>query len=96
LTAIMTGPAISGGGLGPVNGALGQTVGNLLDGKKSAIGITGAMVTAVLQAVGPSLSASLPLVGDFAGLGSAAMPILLAIAAWGALGKLEKWLTPTS
>ncbi len=34
------------GKLGPVNGALGQTIGNLLDGKKSAIGIIGGVITA--------------------------------------------------
>ena len=38
------------GKLGPVNGALGQTIGNLLDGKKSAIGIIGGVITAALQA----------------------------------------------
>jgi hypothetical protein len=85
--------ALSGGqaGLGPVNGALGQTIGNLLNGKKSAIGIIGAVITAVLQAVGPSLGTALPMVGSFAGLGGAALPIFLAVAAWGVLGKLEKW-----
>jgi hypothetical protein len=93
LTAFVGGIAGSSGELGQVNGALGQSIGNLLDGKKSAIGIVGAIVTAVLQAVGPSLPTTLPLVGNFAGLGSAAMPVFLAIAAWGALGKLEKWFT---
>lgn len=82
--------------LGQVNGALGQTIGNLLDGKKSAIGILGAMVTAVLQNVGPSLATAVPIVGSWAGLGSAAMPIFLGIAAWGALGKFEKWFQSTS
>jgi hypothetical protein len=77
--------------LGQVNGALGQTIGSLLDGKKSAIGILGATATAVLQAAGPTLAGSVPVVGTWAGLGSAAMPIFLAMAAWGALGKLEKW-----
>jgi uncharacterized protein (TIGR02594 family) len=81
----------STGALGQVNGALGQTIGNLLDGKKSAIGIIGAMLTAVLQNVGPNLSTAIPLVGSWAGLGSAAMPIFLGLAAWGVLGKLEKW-----
>jgi hypothetical protein len=97
LTSLVGGLAGStGGGLGPVNGALGQTIGNLLNGKKSAIGIIGAMVTAVLQAVGPSLPTVLPLVGSFAGLGGAALPIFLAIAAWGGLGKLEKLLPPAT
>jgi len=79
--------------LGQVNGALGQTIGNLLDGKKSAIGIIGAALTAVLQSTGPSVSLSsiIPLLGSTTGLGSVAMPIFLAITAWGVLGKLEKW-----
>ena len=82
----------STGKLGPVNGALGQTIGNLLDGKKSAIGIIGGVVTAVLQAVGPSLPAALStgLIGAFP-LGQVLLPIFLALTAWGALGKMEKW-----
>jgi hypothetical protein len=81
------------GKLGPVNGALGQTIGNLLDGKKSAIGILGALVTAVLQSGGPAfpLSDITPLLASSAGLGSVAMPIFLALSAWGILGKMEKW-----
>jgi hypothetical protein len=95
-TPLIGGVAGTSGGLGQVNGALGDTIGNLLNGKKSAIGIIGAMVTAVLQAVGPSLPTVLPLVGSFAGLGQAALPIFLAIAAWGVLGKLEKWQLPAT
>ena len=79
------------GKLGPVNGALGSTIGNLLDGKKSAIGIIGGALTAVLQAAGPSLPAALTgLVGAFP-LGQVALPIFLAMTAWGVLGKMEKW-----
>ncbi len=79
--------------LGQVNGALGQTIGNLLNGNKSAIGIIGSLVTAVLQSAGPSipLSSILPAIGSTAGLGSVALPFFLAIAAWGVLGKMEKW-----
>lgn len=77
--------------LGPVNGALGQTVGNLLDGKKSAIGIGGAILTSVLQAAAPALPAALTgLVGAFP-LGQIALPLFLGMTAWGALGKVEKW-----
>jgi uncharacterized protein (TIGR02594 family) len=92
LSSLVGGAAAAGGPspLGPVNGALGDTIGNLLNGKKSALGILGAMVTAVLQAVGPSLATQLPVVGSFAGLGGAALPIFLALAAWGVLGKMEK------
>jgi hypothetical protein len=82
----------SQGGLGPVNGALGQAIGNLLNGKKSAIGIIGALITAVLQVVGPNvqMSSIIPLITS-GSLGQVALPIFLAIAAWGILGKFEKW-----
>ncbi len=87
--------------LGQVNGALGQTIGNLLDGKKSAIGIGGAIITQLLSklatsptgmpgdltAVGTVLSSITPTIG----LSPFAMPLFLGLAAWGFLGKLEKW-----
>lgn len=79
--------------LGPVNGALGQTLGNLLNGKKSGIGILGALVTALLSQVpaGSGLGQILALLTPASGLSGFAMPIFLALAAWGVLGKLEKW-----
>ncbi|HLZ02176.1 MAG TPA: peptidoglycan recognition family protein [Bradyrhizobium sp.] len=81
--------------LGPVNGALGQWLGTLLDGKKSAIGIIGAAATAILQAVGPgmpltSIAGALG-AGAVPGLGQVALPLFLAMTAWGILGKMEKW-----
>jgi len=102
LTALTSAPAAAKAGttpreaLGQVNGALGQTIGNLLDGKKSAIGVIGAAATSILSAA-PSDTA----VGQFAaeavkisGLtapGSTFLPLFLALAAWGVLGKMEKW-----
>jgi hypothetical protein len=85
-----------------VNGALGQTIGNMLDGKKTAIGIAGAMLTAILQNVGPTISMSsiLPFLSTAQGgagtigLGTVAMPFFFAVAAWGLTGKFEKWLQP--
>ena len=87
--------------LGQVNGALGQTIGNMLDGKKSAIGIIGAVLTSVLQSTGPDLPLSkiIPLITSSTGLGSVAMPLFVALTAWGFLGKMEKWsqgATPTA
>lgn len=76
--------------LGPVNGALGQTIGNLLNGNKSAIGIIGALITSVLQVVGPNASTILPFLSPGT-LGGVALPVFLAITAWGVLGKMEKW-----
>jgi hypothetical protein len=82
--------------LGQVNGALGQTIGNLLDGKKSATGIIGALATSILQTTGPDvpLNQIIPIIGSSAGLGSVAMPLFLALSAWGVLGKMEKWSQP--
>ena len=95
-----------GGVLTPVNGALGQTIGNLLDGKKSALGILGALASALFMpaetataAGGASdpilspLASILPTVIGKAGTGIAPvlMPISLALAAWGVVGKLDKY-----
>jgi peptidoglycan hydrolase-like protein with peptidoglycan-binding domain len=88
--------------LGQVNGALGETIGNLLDGKKTAIGIFGSLFTSLLSA-----AASLPQTGGLAGvvqmiatsvpgLSQFALPIFLAMTAWGVLGKLEKWSQGTA
>jgi uncharacterized protein (TIGR02594 family) len=82
--------------LGPVNGALGETIGNLLNGKKTAIGVLGALATQLLSHVPESgaLSALTPLagvLGGASGLTGAGLPIFLALTFWGMLGKFEKW-----
>ena len=92
--------------LGQVNGALGDTIGNLLNGKKSAVGIGGSLLTALLMNVptDPSVVAQggalvkmlAPIVGAVPGLGQVALPVFLAIGAWGVLGKLEKWAQGTA
>ena len=92
-------PAVTGkSSLGSVNGALGQTVGNALDGKKTAIGIFGSLLSTLLPALtaapgagatGGLLNGILPTIGpSLSGIG---LPIFLAMAAWGVLGKMEKW-----
>lgn len=80
------------GKLGPVNGALGQTIGELVNGKKTALGIGGSLATTLL-AQWPALSGPL---SAALGLGGTAvapfmLPIFLAITGWGVLGKMEKW-----
>jgi hypothetical protein len=65
-------------------------VGKLLDGKKSAIGIIGSLVTGVLQ--DPAISKAFPDAQSFLEpWGFAAMLIFLALGTWGVLGKMEKW-----
>jgi lysozyme family protein/peptidoglycan hydrolase-like protein with peptidoglycan-binding domain len=84
-------------GLGQVNGALGETIGNLLNGKKTAIGMGGSLTTSLLAAVSSSPNAGglAGLLGSIAtsvpGLSQFALPIFLAMTAWGVLGKFEKW-----
>jgi hypothetical protein len=91
--------------LGQVNGALGETIGNLLDGKKTAIGAIGSLLTAWLSSVpalapGTTPSGLLGLIqliaGSVPGLSGFAMPLFLALTAWGVLGKLEKWAQGTA
>lgn len=93
-------PPAAGSGktpLGPVNGALGDAIGDALNGKKSAIGIIGALLTSLLGnsmpntitgEIGTVLTKWMPI---FAGSSGTFMPIFLAIFAWGVLGKMEKW-----
>ncbi|HZD63666.1 MAG TPA: peptidoglycan-binding protein, partial [Xanthobacteraceae bacterium] len=84
--------------LGQVNGALGQTIGKLLNGKKTAIGLLGAVATPLLTqasattALGPILALLTPA----AGLAPFTLPIFLGLTAWGVLGKMEKWAQGTA
>jgi hypothetical protein len=84
--------------LGQVNGALGDTIGQLLNGKKTAIGVGGALLTSILSQV-PATSGLgqvlAPLIPS-AGLSPFAMPIFLGLSAWGVLGKFEKWSQGTA
>ena len=99
LPAAAKAETISTDTLGPVNGALGQTIGNLLNGRKSAIGIIGAAATGILSGA-PTTTAIGKLAADVApdlflsaGSGSVFLPLFLAMTAWGVLGKMEKWAT---
>jgi peptidoglycan hydrolase-like protein with peptidoglycan-binding domain len=88
--------------LGQVNGALGETIGKLLDGKKTAFGIGGSLITALLSSVtaSPTAGGLAGLLGTIAtsvpGLSQFALPISLALTAWGVLGKMEKWAQGTA
>lgn len=88
--------------LGQVNGALGETVGKLLDGRKTALGIGGSLLTALLSSVtaSPNAGGLAGLLGTIVtavpGISQFAMPISLALAVWGVLGKMEKWSQGTA
>lgn len=83
--------------LGQVNGALGETIGNLLNGKKTAIGVGGSLLTTLLAAVPFSANAGglAGLLGTIAtavpGISQVTFPLFVAMTVWGVLGKFEKW-----
>ena len=84
--------------LGQVNGALGQTIGNLLNGKKTAIGLLGAVATPLLTQA--STTTALGSHSRHADAGGRAapftLPVFLGLTAWGVLGKMEKWAQGTA
>jgi hypothetical protein len=89
--------------LGQVNGALGETVGNMLNGKKTALGIFGGIISSVLPNLvsGANLTGDIATaVGPLAKVATAApqfgLPVFLALTAWGFLGKMEKWAGKSS
>jgi hypothetical protein len=78
--------------LGPVNGALGTAIGNALNGKKTAIGVIGTVLTAIMSS--PQISAAIT--GAIPALAATPVsavlwPVFLALTGWGVLGKMEKW-----
>ena len=84
--------------IGQVNGALGDTIGKLLNGKKTAIGLLGAVATPLLTQASTStaLAPVLAMLTPAAGLSGFALPIFLGLTAWGVLGKMEKWSQGTA
>ena len=75
-----------------MNGALGETLGKLLDGKKTAIGVDRFAGDGLLSPFRPSSSIGqvLATLTPAEGLSGYSLPIFIATA-WGALGKMEKW-----
>jgi len=100
--------------LTPVNSALGQTVGTMLDGKKTGLGIIGVLLALLMPDLNGELANALgmgnegllneavpdaPKKDDVEGVIETIMPttnywlpISVALASWGGLGKLEKWV----
>ncbi len=84
-------------GLTPVNGALGELIGKPLDGRKTAFGMLGAIAASLVNGSGgesalgkiaETAGTALPLIK---GMSGPALPVFLGLAAWGVLGKLDKW-----
>ncbi len=79
-------------GLTPVNSALGQTVGKILDGKKTVLGTVGMLATTVLPAVAKFIPGLAPAAAAVEAAAPVVVPIASALAGWGVLGKIDKWL----
>lgn len=91
-------------GLTPVNSALGETLGKLLNGKKTVLGVILMLVSIFLPQFGPIISAitgvagavtegASPATGGPAGtIQSILMPLSALLTGWGALGKIDKWM----
>lgn len=96
--------------LTPINGMLGKTIGQALDGRKTLIGVVGMILTTILPIFFPqlapvaTLTASLVDAANNAApaaeqastlpreLMTAAFPAFAGVTAWGASGKIEKWV----
>lgn len=76
--------------LTPVNAALGETIGKYLDGRKTGLGTLGLLATGLVQTTGPHDPSGL--LGSLSSATPYAAPIAGVLAAWGVLGKIDKWV----
>jgi putative chitinase len=81
-----------GNGLTPVNAALGETIGKALDGKKTVIGTLGMLAATLVPALGPAIPALAPVAAIVAKAAPVLLPVASALAGWGVLGKIDKWM----
>lgn len=78
------------GSLTPVNAALGDAVGQMLNGRKTGLGILGLLATNLLPVLAPELAGALSMTSE--GGATVWTSLLSALLAWGVLGKTEKWV----
>lgn len=83
-------PASGPAALTPVNAALGETVGKYLDGRKTGLGTLGLLATSLVQSTGPHDASGI--IGALSAATPYAAPIAGAMAAWGLIGKVDKWV----
>lgn len=73
-----------------VNAALGETVGRMLDGRKTAIGVIGTVLTSVFNTA--QGAGSLPgVLGPLSSFVPYLQPLMIGLAIWGGFGKFDKW-----
>lgn len=84
----------------PINGVFGDTIGQLLDGKKTGLGIIGLVGTGLLSIFAPELGLAANAVaagadvipGVFEKTIATAGTLFGGLGTWGILGKVEKWV----
>ena len=78
-------------GLTPVNRAMGETLGRMLDGRKTGLGVVGLLASLILPALAVPFPALEPVADVLIRSGDIIVPVLSALTGWGILGKLDKW-----
>jgi hypothetical protein len=76
----------------PVNNALGRTIGNLLNGRKTGAGLLGILVALIVPLFQPHAADISSVLDMPLSASGTALPIFLALFVWGVLGKAEKWV----
>ena len=84
-------------GLTPINRALGAPIGRLLNGRKTALGVTGLIVSAFLPQLAPFITVLSNIPGTDGAVTTGNVqgiltPLAGVLAGWGGLGKIDKWL----
>ncbi len=82
--------------LTPVNEALGPGIGNLLNGRKTAIGVIGTLLAVLVPELATLFAPDAPMTGTVTETASIVAPVAIATALWGVLGKVEKWIQEVS
>jgi peptidoglycan L-alanyl-D-glutamate endopeptidase CwlK len=97
-----TGPVSSGDGqkpappLTPVNAALGEGIGNLLNGRKTAIGLVGTLLAVLVPELATLFDPDSQMATTVTETANIVKPVAITTALWGILGKVEKWVQETS
>ncbi len=78
------------GTLTPVNAALGDTIGSMLNGNKTLIGTLGVLFSTLVNQMSHSNSSTVALLQD--NVTPFLKPVAITVVLWGLLGKYEKWV----
>ncbi len=80
----------------PVNGALGQGIGTLLNGRKTAIGLIGTLLAVLVPELATLFDPGSQMANTVTDTADIVKPVAITTALWGILGKVEKWIQEAS